>query len=133
MTHLIVVDFMLQAMCGSLLQFVAVVAGANIWRPRLVAAVVHPLITVGAVCLASAFLFEQRLLFLLAACVFVAALGLFLTVMAIALLRTPARGMSIHVLRLAVLGLLVTVVLGATLAVTLGLAADLLCTCRCWR
>ena len=38
MTHLIVVDFMLQAMCGSLLQFVAVVAGANIWRPRLVAA-----------------------------------------------------------------------------------------------
>ena len=35
MTHLIVVDFMLQARCGSLLQFVAVVAGANIWRPRL--------------------------------------------------------------------------------------------------
>ena len=121
MTHLIVVDFMLQAMCGSLLQFVAVVAGANIWRPRLVAHVVHPLITAGAIFLATAFLFEQRVLFLLAAFVFVAAMGLFLTVMAIALLRTPARGMSIHVLRLAVFGLLVTVVLGATLAVTLGL------------
>jgi len=121
MTHLIVVDFMLQAMCGSLLQFVAVVAGANIWRPRLVAHVVHPLITAGAIFLATAFLFEQQVLFLLAALVFVAAMGLFLTVMAIALLRTPARGMSIHVLRLAVLGLLVTVVLGATLAVTLGL------------
>jgi hypothetical protein len=125
MTHLIVVDFMLQAMCGSLLQFVAVVAGANIWRPRVVAAVVHPLITAGAIFLASAFLFEQRVLFLLAALVFVAALGMFLTVMAVALLRTPARGMSIHVLRLAVLGLLITVALGATLAVTLGLAADL--------
>jgi hypothetical protein len=121
MTHLIVVDFMLQAMCGSLLQFVAVVAGANIWRPRLVAAVVHPLITAGAIFLASAFLLEQQLLFLLAAAVFVVALGLFLTVMAIALLRTPARGMSIHVLRLAVLGLLITVALGATLALTLGL------------
>ena len=121
MTHLIVVDFMLQAMCGSLLQFVAVVAGANIWRPRLVAAVVHPLITAGAIFLASAFLLEQLLLFLLAAAVFVLALGLFLTVMAIALLRTPARGMSIHVLRLAVLGLLITVALGATLALTLGL------------
>ena len=121
MTHLIVVDFMLQAMCGSLLQFVAVVAGANIWRPRLVAHVVHPLITAGAIFLATAFLFEQRVLFLLAAFVFVAAMGMFLTVMAIALLRTPARGMSIHVLRLAVFGLLVTVVLGATLAVTLGL------------
>ncbi len=121
MTHLIVVDFMLQAMCGSLLQFVAVVAGANIWRPRLVAAIVHPLITIGAVFLASAFLFTQPVLFLLAALAFVAALGLFLTVMAIALLRTPARGMSIHVLRLAVFGLLVTVILGAVLAVALGL------------
>jgi len=125
MTHLIVVDFMLQAMCGSLLQFVAVVAGANIWRPRLVAAVVHPLITAGAIFLASAFLLEQQVLFLVAAAVFVTALGLFLTVMAIALLRTPARGMSIHVLRVAVLGLLVTVALGATLALTLGLEEHL--------
>src|SRR5674476_496797 len=121
MTHLIVVDFMLQAMCGSLLQFVAVVAGANIWRPRLVAAVVHPLITAGAIFLASAFLLQQRILFLVAAVVFVSALGPFLTVMAIALLRTPARGMSIHVLRAAVFGLLVTVLLGASLALTLGL------------
>ena len=125
MTHLIVVDFMLQAMCGSLLQFVAVVAGANIWRPRLVAAVVHPLITAGAIFLASAFLLEQQVLFLVAAAVFVTALGMFLTVMAVALLRTPARGMSIHVLRVAVLGLLVTVLLGATLALTLGLGEHL--------
>ncbi len=91
MTHLIVVDFMLQVMCGSLLQFVAVVAGANIWRPRLVAHIVHPLITAGAIFLASAFLLEQQVLFLVAAAVFVTALGLFLTVMFIALLRTPAR------------------------------------------
>ena len=125
MTHLIVVDFMLQAMCGSLLQFVAVVAGANIWRPRLVAAVVHPLITAGAIFLASAFLLQQQVLFLVAAAVFITALGLFLTVMAIALLRTPARGMSIHVLRVAVFGLLVTVMLGATLALTLGLEEHL--------
>jgi hypothetical protein len=125
MTHLIVVDFMLQAMCGALLQFVAVVAGANIWRPHLVATVVHPLITAGAVFLATAFLLEQQVLFLLAALVFAVALGLFLTVMAMALLRTPARGMSIHVLRLAVLGLLVTLVLGVTLASTLGMRQSL--------
>ena len=126
MTHLIVVDFMLQAMCGSLLQFVAVVAGANIWRPRLVAAVVHPLITAGAVLLAAAFLMERPLLFLLAALVFATALGLFLCVMAMALLRTPAHGMSIHILRVAVCGLLVTLVLGAMLAVTLGLQGEVL-------
>jgi len=125
MTHLIVVDFMLQAMCGSLLQFVAVVAGANIWRPRLVAHIVHPLITAGAIFLASAFLLEQPVLFLVAAAVFVTALGIFLTVMFIALLRTPARGMSIYVLRVAVFGLLVTVALGAALALTLGLGDHL--------
>ena len=125
MTHLIVVDFMLQVMCGSLLQFVAVVAGANIWRPRLVATLVHPLITAGAVFLAAAFLVEQQLLFLAAALTFAAALGLFLTVMAVSLLRTPARGMPIHVLRLALLGLAVTVVLGVTLAATLGLHENL--------
>jgi hypothetical protein len=125
MTHLIVVDFMLQAMCGSLLQFVAVVAGANIWRPHLVATVVHPLITAGAVFLATAFLLEEQLLFLLAAAAFATAMGLFLTVMAVALLRTPARGMPIHVLRLAVMGLLVTVVLGVTLAATLGMQESL--------
>jgi hypothetical protein len=125
MTHLIVVDFMLQAMCGSLLQFVAVVAGANIWRPRLVAAVVHPLITAGAVFLATAFLLEQQLLFLAAALAFATALGLFLAVMAVALLRTPARSAAIQVLRLAVFGLLVTVALGVTLAATLGLQQSL--------
>jgi len=125
MTHLIVVDFMLQAMCGSLLQFVAVVAGANIWRPRLVASIVHPLITAGAVFLASAFLFEAPVLFLFAAGTFVGALGLFLTVMGIALVRTPARSMSIHVLRVAVFGLLVTVALGATLALILGTQGEL--------
>lgn len=121
-THLIVAGFMLQAMCGALLQFVAVVAGANIWRPRWVAAVVHPLITAGAISLAAAFLTDQRALFLLAAAAFVAALGLFLTVMAMALLKTPARGMSILVLRLAVFGLLVTAALGVILAVTMAFA-----------
>jgi hypothetical protein len=120
MTHLIVVDFMLQVMCGSLLQFVAVVAGANIWRPRLVASVVHPLITAGAVFLVTAFLLEAQALFLLAALSFALGLGLFLAVMGIALLRTPARGMTICTLRLAVVGLLVTVALGVTLASTLG-------------
>lgn len=121
MTHLIVVDLMLQVMCGSLLQFVAVVAGANIWRPRFVASIVHPLITVGAVMLASAFLFELPVLFLIAGCVFTVALGFFITVIGIALIRTPARGASIHVLRIAVFGLAVTVFLGVTLALTLGL------------
>ena len=120
MTHLIVVDFMLQVMCGALLQFVAVVAGANIWRPQWVASIVHPLITAGAIFLVSAFLLDARVLFLAAALTFAGGLGLFIAVIAVALIRTPAKGMAIHVLRLAVFGLLVTVSLGVTLATTLG-------------
>ena len=120
LTHLIAAGFMLQAMCGALLQFVAVVAGANIWRPRPVAAVVHPLMTAGAMVLAAAFLFHWPPLFLLAVPLFTLGLGLFVAVMAIALLRTPARGVSIQVLRLALFGLLVTAVLGLVLALILG-------------
>src|SRR3989304_8103761 len=44
MTHLIVVDFMLQVMCGSRLQFVAAGAGANIWRPAPGCSVGPPLL-----------------------------------------------------------------------------------------
>ena len=47
-THLMVVGFMLQAMCGALLQFVPVAAGGNIWRPQLVAGLVHPLLIAAA-------------------------------------------------------------------------------------
>ncbi len=121
MTHLFAAGFMLQVMCGSLLQFVAVVAGANIWRPRLVANIVHPLITAGALVLAAAFLLGQPCLFLLAAVVLVVGLGFFLAVIAIALVRTPARSASIHVLRAAVLGLLITLALGAMVALALAL------------
>ena len=124
MTHLLVVDFMLQVMVGALLQIVAVVAGANIWRPTLVATVVHPLITAGAVMLASAFVFEQPFLFIMAALTFAIALGFFLTVMLVAVLRTSARGMPIQALRIALFGLLITVCIGFTLAVSLGLQID---------
>jgi hypothetical protein len=120
LTHLIVVGFMLQTMCGSLLQFVAVVAGANIWRPRLIAAVVHPLLTLGALALALGFLFWTPILIQAAVYLLAAGISIFIVVLAIAMLRTPAGGMSIHVIRLALLGLLVTLVLGVALTLTLG-------------
>lgn len=120
LTHLVAAGLMLQTMCGALLQFVAVAAGANIWRPRLVAAVVHPLITIGALLLAMAFALGMPSLFRPAAVLLAVPLGLFVAVMALALIKTPARGMTLHALRLAVFGLLVTLTLGVTLADALG-------------
>lgn len=119
-THLLVTGFMLQSMCGALLQFVPVAAGGNVWRPRVLAAIVHPLLVVAALLLSSAFLTSTPVLFRAAAYVFTVALGTYVVVVGLALARTPARGPSLLALRLAIFGLAVTAVLGVTLALSLG-------------
>lgn len=123
-THLMVVGFMLQAMCGALLQFVPVAAGGNIWRPRLVAGLVHPMLIAAACLLVAAFLSQHAGLFIAAAHGFVLTLGFLGVVVGLALWRTPARGPTIVALRIALLGLLVTLALGATLATGLANGSD---------
>ncbi len=115
-THLFVVGFMLQAMTGALLQFVPVAAGGNVWRPRLVAGFVHPALIMAATALVTAFLSASTALFRAAAVIFLVAAGFFVAVVGTALWRTPAQGATIRALRIAVPALLVTVLLGATLA-----------------
>ncbi|MFN6960950.1 MAG: hypothetical protein ACK4N6_01800 [Rhodocyclaceae bacterium] len=123
-THLLVLGFMLQAMCGALLQFLPVAAGANVWRPRWVAAVVHPLSIVSAVLLVVAFLTRHAVLFMAAANGLALALGFFVVVVGIALWRTPARGATVMALRIAVLGLVATLSLGILLATGLARGDD---------
>ena len=123
-THLLVVGFMLQAMCGALLQFVPVAAGGNIWRPRLVAGIAHPVLAVAAVLLVTAFLTQRPALFTAAAHSFVLGIGFFGIVVSMALWRTPARGPTIVALRIAIIALLVTMALGATLATGLARGSE---------
>lgn len=125
LTHLITTGFMLQAMCGALLQLVPVAAGGNVWRPRLVAGLVHPALIVAALSLVAAFLSMRPPLFVSAAVLFAAALGFYLSVVGIAVLRTPAQGATVLALRIALLGLAATAVLGATLAAGFGLRLEL--------
>lgn len=120
LTHLLVAGFMLQAMCGALLQFVPVAAGGNVAHPRRLAAVTHPLLIIATMLLASAFVFAMAILFVAAAVMFVLAIGLYVAVVGYALLMTPAQGATLQALRLAVIGLAVTVGLGAALALALG-------------
>lgn len=115
-THLLVAGFMLQAMCGALMQFVPVAAGGNIWRPRWIAGVVHPLLIVSTGLLVAAFLSQRAGLFVAAAHGFSVGLGIFLAVIGVALWRSPARGPTIVTLRMATIGLLVTLILGVLLA-----------------
>ncbi|MDI6750567.1 MAG: hypothetical protein QMD73_10360 [Rhodocyclaceae bacterium] len=123
-THLLVLGFMLQAMCGALLQFLPVAAGANVWRPRWVAGVVHPLLIVSAALLVTAFLSQQPAFFMAAAHGLALALGFFAIVTGIALLRTPARGATVVALRLAVIALVATMSLGIVLATGLARGSD---------
>lgn len=123
-THLLVVGFMLQSMCGALLQFVPVATGGNIWRPYLLAGFVHPLLIMAAVLLVAAFLSQYAMLFVAAAHGFALALGFYVAVVGWALWRTPAQGATIIALRIAIAGLLVTFVLGVTLATGIARGAD---------
>lgn len=118
-THLLAVGYMLQAMAGALFQFVPVAAGGNVWRPRLVAAAVHPALIVAAIVLVLA-LAGGTTLFRLAGPLFLLAVGAYVAVVGTALWRTTARGPAIAALRLAVPALGLTAILGATLAEGLG-------------
>ncbi|MDR2239259.1 MAG: hypothetical protein LBE33_02335 [Zoogloeaceae bacterium] len=120
LTHLLAVGFMLQAMCGALLQMLPVAAGANIWQPRRVTHLTHAGLTIGTLLLVAGFLDGQPLLFQIAVPFMTVSLGAFALIVLIALFRTPAQGPTIIALRIAVFGLIVTISLGATLAATFG-------------
>lgn len=116
LTHLLVVGFMLQAMIGAILQFVPVAAGGNVWRPRWVAGLVHPAATIGALLLVTGLLAGAPGLLRSSAAVFLVAIAVLLVVVGAALIRTSAQGATIRALRLAMVGLAITVLLGAGLA-----------------
>lgn len=115
-THLLVAGFMLQVMCGALLQFIPVAAGGNIWRPAWVAGWVHPVLALAVVLLVSAFLSQQSALFSGAAHLFSVGILVYIGVVGTALMRTPAQGTTLLALRFAVVGLALTVLLGVVLA-----------------
>jgi hypothetical protein len=116
LTHLLAAGFMLQAMSGALLQIVPVVAGGNVWRPRLVAVLVHAAITLGASLLVAALLLGQATWLPSAQLALGAGIALFVGVVGLALLRTASTGASMAGLRIAVGALAITATLGIVLA-----------------
>ena len=115
-THLLTAGFMLQAMTGAMLQFIPVATGGNVWRPRLVAGLVQPLILVGALLLCGGFLWAEPSWLMAAVVLLSGGVGSLAAVLLIALWRSPGIGATLSALRIAVSGLVITVILGATLA-----------------
>ena len=119
LTHLIALGFMLQAMSGALFQFIPVAVGGNVWRSRLVASAVQPLLVLATLLLVAGFLFNRPGLLSAAVPLFLLAVGGFVIAVALALWRTPATGMTLWAMRMAIGGLAVTVLLGSFLAESL--------------
>lgn len=127
LTHLLALGFMLQAMCGALFQFIPVAVGGNVWRPTLVANTVQPALLLATLLLVGGLLFGQSGLLMAAVPLFLLAVGGFVVVVALALWQTPATGMTLWAMRMAIGGLAITVLLGALLAEALahGLAVPI--------
>lgn len=114
--HLLALGFMAMTMIGALLQILPVVGGIDVPRTPLTAAVVHAFLTLGAMALAAAFLFTRPWLFALAAALLAAGFLWFLAACAWRLWNAAELDATVAVIRYALVALLVTALLGVTLA-----------------
>jgi hypothetical protein len=119
-THCMTLGFAAMGMSGALLQLLPVLVGARVARPRLFSALIHGLLTPGVLTLVLAFLGGRREVFVLALLLLVGAMLLLATVAGLALRRSTVTQPTARTLRLALLALLVTVLLGAYLALVRG-------------
>ena len=120
LTHLITAGFMLQVMLGALMQILPVLVGANMATPMRVATVVHAAITLGALFLVAAFLTFSPWLFKLAALFSGLGVACFVGSAAQALHGIASTNPTTQGLKLSLLGLSVTLVIGMLLAASLG-------------
>lgn len=114
-THLVVIGFLGQIMCGALLQMLPVIAGAPVPAVSFVGATVNPLLAAGTGLLAWGFLGGGQLALAFgAAC---ASLGflVFLSAAGIALARARGAAHTVRAMRLAFGSLFLTIFLGLAL------------------
>jgi hypothetical protein len=116
LTHLITLGFLAMVMCGAMMQMLPVLAGSPVPRVVPVGWLTHVLIALGAAFLVAAFYLGHSRLLFTALCLLGAGFTIFLAAVAIALWRVKLPSATITGMRLAVLSLLVTVLLGVTLA-----------------
>ena len=124
-THLITAGFMLQVMLGALLQILPVLVGANLARPILVSSIVHLSIGVGALLLTAAFLTFEPFLFKSATLLLGLGVALFVASATSALCGVSSKNSTTQGLKLSLIGLSVTVALGAALSSSLGWSVGL--------
>ena len=116
LTHLLTLGFLSTAMIGAVVQILPVVAGVHLPHAQLTAGIVNFFLAVGTAALAGAFLLAQPLLFTLALSFLGFAFLWLLGASVAGLWRVSDASATLWAIRLALIALLVTVILGATLA-----------------
>lgn len=121
LTHLFTLGILTSAMTGALIQILPVATGVHIAHPRMSATAIHALLTAGTLTLVSAFLFGVRMLYAVASLLLAGAVLGLLAACAIGFWRyrrKTATGSAdvLCAVRLSLIALLVTAVLGAVLA-----------------
>ncbi|WP_035626730.1 hypothetical protein [Herminiimonas sp. CN] len=122
-THLITLGFMTMVMVGAMMQMLPVLAGAPVPRPKLVAAIVHPLLVLGTLLLAGGFLLVQPHLLQCAVVLLGTGLTVFFCSMLLSLSRVCNPTATIHAMWLASIAFGITIGLGLTLGYSHGWGA----------
>jgi len=119
-THLLTLGFMAMVMLGALFQILPVVGGVPVPHARIVAAIVHPALTLGALSLASGLALGLHWAIRAALALLAAAFLVFLASAGRSLLRGNLRDPALRTIGLALIGLLLTTSLGVVLASAFG-------------
>lgn len=114
-THLLTLGHMALLMMGAMLQMLPVVAGTPVRRPELAAGAIHILTTCGILLLSAGLIFTLPSALKLALPLLGVAIFLFAGMVMLALLRARPENMTARAMRLAILMLAATAVLGMTL------------------
>lgn len=113
--HLLTLGFMTMAMQGAMFQMLPVLAGAPVPHPRLMASIVHALMVLGTLFLATGFVFSYPMLTGAAVALLGLGVGLFVATTLLVLLLASNVTVTMFSIGLATLALGVTLGLGLTL------------------
>ena len=115
LTHMLTLGFLALTMMGALLQMLPVVAGSTLPAPRFVARFSHVPVTLGTLALITGFLTAAPLAFKMGIALLAIGFTVFLAAAAISLTRAVTR-VTVTGIRFAVASLVMTIMLGLTLA-----------------
>lgn len=113
--HLLFLGIISMGMIGALFQMQSVLGGAPIPSPLGNSLIIHTLFTTGILALASAFMFQVPILFIIAAVLLGSAIVYFAQILLPLLLRKMAHN-TLQGMRFAIVSLLITAILGIVMA-----------------